>query len=98
MVFHCKNDRRNRNHNRLGKFLSGLYIVQTVMQKKYWIRAKQILEYRYPKTKVISINPVGLRGLFKDVYTQSYVDAHPELKNENIEILKPELCETALHN
>ena len=67
-------------------------------QKKYWIRAKQILEYRYPKTKVISINPVGLRGLFKDVYTQSYVDAHPELKNENIEILKPELCETAQHN
>ncbi len=48
---------------------------------------KTFVERYYPQTEVISINPVGLKGMFKDVYTQSYVDAHPELLNENIEII-----------
>ncbi len=61
-------------------------------------KLKKFVGIYYPDIEIISVNPVGLKGLFKDVYTQSYVDAHPELKNENIEILKPELCETALHN
>ena len=52
---------------------------------------KNIISNLYPKTEIISVNPVGLKGLFKDVYTQSYVDEHPELLNENIEILKPEV-------
>ena len=55
--------------------------------KEAWIKLnKYILNYNY-KTEIISVNPVGLKGMFKDVYTQSYVDAHPELLNEDIEIL-----------
>lgn len=60
-------------------------------QKKTWLLLKNIISNLYPKTEIISVNPVGLKGLFKDVYTQSYVDEHPELLNENIEILKPEV-------
>ena len=48
---------------------------------------KSFIDIYYPNCEIISVNPVGLKGLFKDVYTQSYVDAHPELLNENIEIL-----------
>lgn len=37
---------------------------------------------------MISVNPIGLKGIFKDAYTQAYVDEHPELLNNKIEILK----------
>ena len=49
---------------------------------------KDFFKRYYPDVEVISVNPVGLKGMFKDVYTQSYVDAHPELLEEDIEILK----------
>ena len=49
---------------------------------------KEFMQNHYPETEIISINPIGLKGLFKDMYTQSYLDKHPELKNENVEILK----------
>ena len=56
-------------------------------QKKSWDSFKQMVCRMYPNTPIISVNPVGLKGMFKDVYTQSYVDAHPELLKENIKIL-----------
>lgn len=49
---------------------------------------KDFVQLHYPKVEIISVNPVGLKGLFKDVYTQSYVDLHPELLKENIEIIE----------
>ncbi len=55
-----------------------------------WREAAITIKMLYPDTEIISINPVGLKGLFKDVYTQSYVDEHPELLNENVEILDDE--------
>lgn len=48
---------------------------------------QQFFERYYPDVEVISINPVGLKGKFKDVYTQDYVDEHPELLEEGVEIL-----------
>lgn len=57
------------------------------VQNKYWHEFKKYSNTIYENCELISINPVNLKGLFNDVYTQSYVDAHPELKNENIEIL-----------
>lgn len=53
-------------------------------------RFQNYIEKYYPDTEIISVNPVGLKGMFRDVYTQSYVDEHPELLNEDIEILKDE--------
>lgn len=48
---------------------------------------KVFIENFYPNIEIISVNPVGLKGIFKDVYTRSYVNEHPELLNENIEII-----------
>lgn len=43
---------------------------------KGWKIGKAFLQYHYPDIKVISINPVGLKGMFKDIYTKDgkYVD------------------------
>ena len=37
-----------------------------------YARMKMFAKRHYPETKIISINPVGLRGLFKDIYTEEY--------------------------
>lgn len=66
--------------------------IQRELQKQFhkglnkdWIKFKEFVNLYYPETEIFSINPVGLKGLFKDVYTKSYIDANPELfKNENI--------------
>lgn len=52
-----------------------------------WNNLKFFKDMYYPDTEIISINPVGLKGIFKDVYTRSFVEKHPELQNENIEII-----------
>ena len=40
-------------------------------QKKAWIRLKAFAEDYYPDTEIISVNPVGLKGLFNDIYTSN---------------------------
>lgn len=60
-------------------------------QFKYWKQFKEYKDVLYDNCEIISINPVGLKGLFKDVYTQSYVNEHPELLKENVEIIKEEI-------
>ncbi len=56
-----------------------------------WQRCKSFRDTYYPETEIISVNPVGLKGIFRDVYTESYLCAHPEIKNklgDDVEILK----------
>ena len=45
---------------------------QTALIKTGYARARMFAKQYYPDTEIISINPVGLRGLFKDVYTEEY--------------------------
>lgn len=45
-----------------------------------WIKIEEFRKIYYPETEIISVNPVGLRGMFKDMYTRSYLAAHPKLK------------------
>lgn len=52
-----------------------------------WKKFKKFADVYYPDTEIISLNPVGLRGIFKDVYTRQYVYDHPELLREDIEIM-----------
>ena len=33
---------------------------------------KTFAQTYYPNTEIISVNPVGLKGIFKDVYTKTY--------------------------
>lgn len=59
-----------------------------------WIKGykhiKAFAERVYPDMEVISVNPVGLKGLFHDMYTESYLDSHPELDRKKCEIIHPE--------
>ena len=45
-----------------------------------WRSIKNFSEIFYPETEIISVNPVGLRGIFKDVYTHEYLDANPSMR------------------
>lgn len=38
------------------------------LQIPFWEKFKNFCETMYPNVEIISINPVGLRGLFRDVY------------------------------
>ena len=40
--------------------------------KVTWARMKIHARIHYPETEIISINPVGLKGLFRDVYTDDF--------------------------
>lgn len=37
---------------------------------KTWAELKEFAEIYYPETEIISVNPVGLKGLFKDLYQE----------------------------
>lgn len=54
-----------------------------------WKSFKDYVTLRYPEIHLISVNPVALRGLFEDVYTRAYLDAHPEVtKDSPVKILE----------
>ena len=53
-----------------------------------WKKVKDFVAMFYPDVEIISINPVGLKGLFKDVYTKEYLKTMPNIDTENINILK----------
>ena len=45
--------------------------------KVTWARMKVHARRHYPETEIISINPVGLKGLFRDMYTDEQVVTPP---------------------
>ena len=51
---------------------------------------KKFASLHYPDTEIVSVNPVGLKGWFRDVYTESYLDAHPEIDKTGCELLRSE--------
>lgn len=55
---------------------------------KGWIEMKKFASLYYPDTEIISINPVGLRGLFTDVYTEEYLQEHTEIDKALVKILQ----------
>lgn len=52
-----------------------------------WRIAQRFASRYYRDTEVISVNPVGLKGLFRDVYTERYLDTLPEDSRTGCEIL-----------
>lgn len=40
-----------------------------------WEKIKEFQQIYYPDVEIVSINPVGLKGMFKDMYTESYPHA-----------------------
>ena len=49
---------------------------------------KKLRDYFCPDVEIISVNPIELKGLFKDVYTDSYLSEHGEIVRDNVEIIK----------
>ncbi len=47
--------------------------------KSGYLKIKEMQRIYYPDVEIISINPIGLRGIFHDVYTSLYVREHPEI-------------------
>ena len=52
-----------------------------------WNKTKKAISTWYPDIEVISVNPVGLKGMFHDVYTESFLAQHPEINRNEVEIL-----------
>ena len=44
------------------------------IQIQEWIKFKDFVEEYYPETEIISVNPVGLKGIFTDIYTKNYIE------------------------
>ena len=53
-----------------------------------WQKFKEFAATWYPETEIISVNPIGLKGLFHDVYTESFLAKHPDIAATKPEILK----------
>ena len=55
---------------------------------KRWRAFKAFVEDIYPDVEIISVNPVNLKGMFKDVYTEKYaMETFTEEELLNIDIL-----------
>lgn len=55
-------------------------------QIQEWKMLKEFVDMYYPSIDIISINPVGLKGVFKDMYTRSYLEQHPEIDGSSVDI------------
>lgn len=54
-------------------------------------KMKLLRDWRYPDVEIVSINPIGLKGLFRDIYTRSYLNANPDIcesLNKNITVIE----------
>lgn len=52
-----------------------------------YAKLKTLRDYTYPDVEIISVNPVGLRGMFRDMYTKAYLQKHPEIEVDEEDIL-----------
>lgn len=59
-----------------------------------WFKSYQVvqrfIDQYYPDMEVISVNPIALKGMFHDMYTESYLNNHPEINRAECEIFNPE--------
>ena len=53
-----------------------------------WKLFKKFVELYYPDTEIISVNPVGLKDVFTDVYTKEYLMEHPNINPSEVKILE----------
>ena len=58
--------------DKIGDIFKRTISVTSKFMKVGYARMKMFAKHHYPDTEIISINPVGLRGLFKDVYKDEY--------------------------
>lgn len=59
----------SKGHAASAKYRSGLPNSDFKYVIKAWRKAKEFADMYYPDIEIVSLNPVGLRGIFKDEYT-----------------------------
>lgn len=69
------------NKNLQAKAASSAY------QLDAWKRFKTFIKKVHPNTKVFSVNPVGLKGEFCDVYTKPYLNNHLSINRNFVKII-----------
>lgn len=57
-------------------------------QMNSWKIFADVVGKLYPNISVFSVNPIGLRGMFFDVYTRDFLQKHPEIDTDDIEVLE----------
>ena len=67
--------------------------ILVLLWKEGYKRIKTFTEQFYPDVEIISVNPIGLKGMFHDMYTESYLEAHPELDRSKCDVLDAEVFE-----
>lgn len=67
-----------------GFFYNSDITFNTQYQINFWKNIKKHIVHLYPDIEIISLNPVGLKGLFKDEYTDNYLESLDE--KERVEI------------
>ena len=55
--------------------------------KKGYEKFREFAESFYPDMEIISVNPVGLKGVFHDVYTEEFLNDHPGINRDGCEIV-----------
>lgn len=63
-----------------------LYLQQE--QVREWKLFKDFVNLYYPETKIISVNPIGLKNMFSDCYTREFLDENKEMNLGYVSILE----------
>lgn len=48
--------------------------------KHGYLQLQMLQRHQRPHIRIVSVNPIGLRGVFEDVYTPQFLALHPELR------------------
>lgn len=58
------------------------------LMKAGYEKFREFRDVQYPNTRIVSVNPIGLRGIFEDVYTKEFVEQNPELDKSKVTIIE----------
>jgi hypothetical protein len=73
---------QNLTETEENKMIAGNWQLKEIV--KNWLSLKEFASIYYPDTEIISINPIALKNLFKDIYTESYLSEHPDVMDNNL--------------
>jgi hypothetical protein len=71
--FHSIYDKEHNNHTKCWDEAAGVNL------RKNWEKIRDFAQTMYPEIEIISINPIGLKGMFKDIYTEGFLKNNDDL-------------------
>ena len=55
--------------------------------KRFWLDFSEYKNQEFPHIELVSVNPIGLRGLFRDIYSRNFVQNDASLSEGSVEVL-----------